>query len=249
MSHAAAGVQVYDGLAVTTRGDVVLALWKEPARLHRAKWLFDQVDAFAKDHPQGILAAYFILPSSSPPDGPARAENQRRLQSLTPRIRRFLLVPLGDAMWTAIVRTVLRGVAIVVGMKNHAIARDERDAFDQLLAYSSPRTPSRAELESASADLFEALGVAHPRAAATTWKLDRGSVSCGKPSSSSARGRRRASVPAVAAGGVLTCSRSASSLSGLRWRNPRGLRVVQRLLVHRRGHDDDGQLPPSDRAS
>jgi hypothetical protein len=168
MSDAGRDVKVYDGLALTTRGDVVVALWKEPARVHRVRWLFDQVDAFAKDNPEGILAAYFILSSSSPPDGPARAENQRRLQPLTPRIRRFVLVPLGDAMWTAIVRTVLRGVAIVVGMKNHAVARDEADAFDQLRAHASPRTPSRAELEAASAALFEALGVPHPRAVAAT---------------------------------------------------------------------------------
>jgi hypothetical protein len=162
VSDASSKVEVFDGVAFLSRGDVVLALWKAPARIHRAKWLFDHVDRVIAERPGGVLAAYFILSSSSPPDGPARAENQRRIQAIGASFRRLLLVPIGDALWTSIVRTVMRGVAIVTGNKNLAVANGVADALDKLLAARSERTPSRRELEAAVAVLFDALGVGRP---------------------------------------------------------------------------------------
>ncbi len=162
MSEASSKVEVFDGVAFTTRGDVVLALWKEPARIHRAKWLFDRVDRVIAEQPDGVLAAYLILPSSSPPDGPARAENQRRIQSIGASFRCLLLVPIGDALWMSLVRTVMRGVAILTGNKSLGVANGVADALDKLLLAKSGRTPSRSELEGAVAELFTALGVARP---------------------------------------------------------------------------------------
>jgi hypothetical protein len=162
VSNSSAKVEVFDGVAFTTRGDVVLALWKEPARIHRSKWLFDHVDRVIAEQPDGVLAAYLILSSSSPPDGPTRAENQRRIQNIGTSFRRLLLVPIGDALWMSIVRTVMRGVAIITGNKNLAIANGVADALDKLLLAKSDRTPPRRELEAAIRELFDALGVAHP---------------------------------------------------------------------------------------
>jgi len=153
--------KVLDGVAITSRGDVVLVLWEAPARLHRARFLFDELDAYAAKIRGGIIALQLILPTASPPDAQTRAENHARLRTLGGSLRRVVTVPLGSALWIALVRTVMRGMAVVSGAsKVRFVCDDEASGLDALLTGAGPETPSREVLVEAVDDLYRALSVA-----------------------------------------------------------------------------------------
>jgi hypothetical protein len=105
----------YEGVAVASRGDVITVLYKEPARLHRSRWVYDQTDRLAQRCPKGILGLMIILPTSTPPDGPTRAENSARLRRLGPLLRRLVTVPLGNEVTRSLVRSVVRSTSVLQG--------------------------------------------------------------------------------------------------------------------------------------
>ena len=156
--------KTFDETALLATGDVVLVLWKGAARAHRTRWLFEQIEGTVAAHPQGILVLQQVLPTSNPPDGPARDENHLRIRKLGSSLRRLVTVPLGDALWMSLVRTIMRALAVVSGQaKSHFVADTEAEGIDLLLKAASPSTPSRRDLVAGLDELYRALGV--PRVA------------------------------------------------------------------------------------
>jgi hypothetical protein len=156
--------KLFDGIALWSRGDTILIVWQTPARIHRLKWLFEQIDAVAARNLGGIVVLQLVLSTSSPPDGPAREENQVRMRRLGASLRRLVTVPLGDALWMSIVRAIMRGLTLVSGQsKSQFVASSEAEGLDLLMKAAGPSTPSRRELSTELDELYRALGV--PRTA------------------------------------------------------------------------------------
>jgi hypothetical protein len=165
-------VRTHDGVAFLARGNAVLIVYQAPARLHRTRWLFDMVDAVATKQEEGIIGLMVVLSTADPPDAPTRAENAARLRKLGPALRALVTVPVGDAIWVSIVRTVMRAMYIILGMsKTQSVMTTLEAGLDRLLKSADQRTPSREQLEADIDALHAALGVqaswAHNRAKPT----------------------------------------------------------------------------------
>lgn len=153
-------VETNDGVAVIARGDVVLIVYQAPARLHRTRWLFDMLDRAAVANPDGIKGFMVVLRTADPPDGPTRAENTARFRKLAPSLRLMVTVPVGDALWVNIVRTVMRAIHLIQGRsRSQAVLTTLEAGLDRLFEEAGPETPSRAQVVADIDALHQALGV------------------------------------------------------------------------------------------
>lgn len=158
------GVKVFDGVASVASGDVLLTLWRTPARCERIRVVTAWTEELLGATDGTIAAAQFLLPSASPPDGPARAEAMVGLRIVAPRARRLITVPLGDALWHDVVRTIIRGAVKVWGRsKLIKVASSSAQALDLIAEVATPRSPARGDLEVALTSLYRALDVTPPR--------------------------------------------------------------------------------------
>jgi hypothetical protein len=152
-------VETNDGVAVSVSGDLVMGLWKKPARFHRTRWFFDKVDETASKHPGGVLILLLILPTSSPPDAPARAENSARLHRLGPAVRRVVTVPAGDALFFGVVRIVMHAMFLFRGRSDvQMVESSPLRGIRRLLEVANESTPSLLEVERDVKALYAALG-------------------------------------------------------------------------------------------
>jgi hypothetical protein len=153
-------LQVKDGVAVGCRGDLVLVVYQAPARLHRTRWLFDMLDKAAAANPDGIRGLMVVLPTADPPDAKTRAENATRLRKLAPSVRLMVTVPVGDALWISVVRTVMRAMHLIEGRsRNQAVMTSLETGLDRLYEASGARTPPRSQTEADLDAMHLALGV------------------------------------------------------------------------------------------
>ncbi len=158
-------MQVFDGVASIALGDVLLTLWRAPARQERIHQVTTWAEVLLRETPGSIAACQFLLPSASPPDGPGRAAARAGLSVVEPRARRLITVPLGDAVWQGVVRTIIRAAVVLSGRAALIkVAANERQAFNSLAQVATDRSPARHELEAGLASLFDALGVRPPMA-------------------------------------------------------------------------------------
>lgn len=156
-------VKTGDGVAANVRGDLVLSLWQSPARIHRTRWFFDIVDEAATRNLGGIVAMLVILPTASPPDGPARAENAARLRKLGTAVRRVVTVPLGNPLFVNVVRTVMRAMFLIHGQSRVQMAESSLlTGIRRVLEGASPVTPGRAQIEADVNALYHALMMTAP---------------------------------------------------------------------------------------
>jgi hypothetical protein len=152
-------VQVCDGVASITAGDVLLTLWAEPAREARIRHVTRVATDFLARTEGSIVAAQFLLPSAGPPRWSERAAIQEGIDLVFPRARRLVTTPLGDAAWQAVVRGVMRiGVTVLGKARVVKIAASPAEAMGHLLEARSPLTPPERELDAALGALSEALG-------------------------------------------------------------------------------------------
>jgi hypothetical protein len=145
-------------------GDTVLAVWRDPARLSRGRFVFDKVRECIARNPQGILVCQIVLRTSTPPDAPARAEIGQTVRELQANMRRVVTLPVGDAMWMSLVRTMMRGMFMLSGQsKRHLVAGDVGEAVAQLQEVRGPQTPDRGQMLDVVAQLYGLLGVKQDR--------------------------------------------------------------------------------------
>src|SRR5437762_3159292 len=99
-------VSTGDGIAVIELGDTLVTLWREPAKALRVRWLSDRLNAFAAREPGDILHLMLVLSTSSPPDADGRAAFQKQVVDLdrNKKLRKLVVVALGDGFWINIVR-------------------------------------------------------------------------------------------------------------------------------------------------
>ena len=136
--------KTFDGVGFLALGDTVLIVWQAAARVERNRWLFDNVDATLAENPGGIIILQHVLQSSNPPDKPARAENDARVRKLGANLRRLVTVPVGDALWGALVRAVMRALMLVTSSsKALFVASSEEHGVDVALI-SASRQPADA---------------------------------------------------------------------------------------------------------
>jgi hypothetical protein len=156
-------IEANDGVAFTADGDLVISLWRNPARVHRTRWFFDLVDEAAARNPGGLVILLLILPSASPPDAPTRAENDARLRKLGGAIRRVVTVPTGDALFHSVVRAVMRAMFLIQGKSGlQMVESSPREGIDRILEAASVATPSRAKIERNVRALYQVLEVPPP---------------------------------------------------------------------------------------
>lgn len=153
---------VCDGVALTVLGDTVVLLWKNAARLHRSKWVYDITDSLVPEMTGGLLALMVILPTADPPDRACRVENAKRLRRLRPDVRRMVTVVLGDdRLWGAILRSVVRVMTLAAGWSGtHFVEATLRQGVGRLLQAAGPSSPTGADLERMLLDQFHALDLA-----------------------------------------------------------------------------------------
>lgn len=136
-----------DGISFTEHGDVAVLVWTGDARLERARWATTQLERVMRERSGPIIAIQLVRSTSKPPDGPARAEAGHQLELLGPRLRRLITLPLGDAFWMSVVRTVLRAMTL---LSRHSAVATVVSNIDEAVAevdkVRSSMTPTNAEL-------------------------------------------------------------------------------------------------------
>src|SRR3954454_9970604 len=103
-------VDTRDGVGLAQLGDTVVALWKAPASLDRWRYQLSRMETMAASRPAGITCLDLILEGSSPPDAALRRQMQVDFRRLGSKLRKFVVVPIGNSIWLSIVRTIVRGV-------------------------------------------------------------------------------------------------------------------------------------------
>lgn len=157
-------VEVFDGIAGVALGDVMLTLWRTPARRERIRMVTSWTERLIGETEGTIAACQFLLPTASPPDRAGRDETWRGLRVVEPRARRLITVPLGDQVWLGAVRTMIRAAVTVWGRSQLIkVASSETEAFTMLEQVASARSPTRTQLESGIEALRAALESSGPR--------------------------------------------------------------------------------------
>jgi DNA-binding CsgD family transcriptional regulator len=153
-------VRLFSGVAAAALGDTLVVLWSTSANQPRWSWKCAFAEELMRSHEDGVLLLSLVLDTSMPPDSALRALMRADLQRFGARLRRFVVVPLGDSIWMAIVRMIGRAVLLLGGQSDRQIvAASVEQGFTQLLQAAGPATPSRNELEQAIAELSRLLGV------------------------------------------------------------------------------------------
>jgi len=148
-----------DGLVIARSGDVVFAVWKLPATRERFELFERMLEATGREH-ASFVVCQLILASSAPPNAKLRAHMHAVMRAYEGRLRRVVSVPLGDALWIAVVRVVMRGMALFSGLSaTSTTAGSAAEGLDQILAAASEATPPREVLVDAVRAACVALGV------------------------------------------------------------------------------------------
>jgi hypothetical protein len=156
-------IKLGDGGAVTELGDTIIVMWSAPATLKRWQWWMALQDAFLAKQSKDILCLYLILATSDPPDGKLRWTMQADFKRMGTQIRRQVVVPLGDSVWLAIIRTVVRAILLMSGhSKRQVVTSSIAEAFQRIAEVAGPATPSRTQLIAMVAALAKALGTTLP---------------------------------------------------------------------------------------
>lgn len=150
------GVEVVDGVALTSSGDTVLVLYNDAAPRPLAAPV-KRVDAVLASGHSEVLVMQCALGSSTPPDAEIRALCYRDIKRLRPRLRCVVTVPLGDDVWVVLILSVMRGMSTVVGMGSiHFVEKNRADGIARL---RSKAAPSEAALHELVATLYAAVGL------------------------------------------------------------------------------------------
>ncbi|MEI8254739.1 MAG: hypothetical protein WCJ30_03620 [Deltaproteobacteria bacterium] len=156
-------IDVFDGVASVTCGDVVLLLWKSPARKARIERVAERLHALLTEQPD-LVVCQFLLAGASPPDREGRVVARREALLLASRIRCAVMVPLGNSIWQAVVRSILRAAVRIAGHAERLkIAASEGEALDAITRVATPRSGSREQWASALEAMYTSLDLGDGR--------------------------------------------------------------------------------------
>ncbi len=131
-------------------------LWKAPARLLRARWLFDHMDRIVAEQPEGILTLMIILPTSAPPDRATVVESAGRLLKLRGATRKTTIVVLGDSVWQSVAQAVLR-TFMPWSSSRLVFSATVGEGLAKMMKGAGTRTPKSAAVERDVRALYAAL--------------------------------------------------------------------------------------------
>lgn len=156
-------IEQFDGVGCATEGDVALFLWKLPASYERNDFAAGVMQELAEQAPSGVIGVYIISPGASPPDAKVRADMIKRFKDLGPGLRRMIAVPVGDSLWTGVVRTLARGIFLLAGQGERIeVANTIQACLARIEELGSQHTPPRATLLDGVSALYARLGMTLP---------------------------------------------------------------------------------------
>lgn len=135
-----------DGVAFTARDDVALVVWSAPATVERGRWLAAQVDVWLAQHRGPVSLVQVILATSKPPDPETRAQARQFLSRMRPRLRLLVTLPVGNELWTVLVRMVLRGLSLFDNDVHSVVVADVDAAIAAIDRAAPLAAAARAEL-------------------------------------------------------------------------------------------------------
>jgi hypothetical protein len=156
-------ILTYPGVCFAREGDVGLVLWHGEPTLAANRWLVGLISS-ARRAGKGIRVGIQLIDGGSGmPDAEARRYVQQAFSEELPHVRRFVNAPLGDSMKQSLVRTVLRGMAMIGDKaKVVVIASTIDEALDLVAPVASSDTPSRTVLSRTIDQLFAEAGLPRP---------------------------------------------------------------------------------------
>ena len=153
-------VEVRDGVGVVPLGDTLIAFWKAPPTLDRWQFQLNRMETLAASRPDGIVCVALITEWATPPDAKVRQAMQADYRRMGTKVRRLVVIPLGDSIWLSIVRPIVRGVLLLSGhSQRHRVVATVQEGLDAVLAAAGPTTPSSDELRRGLTAVSAALGV------------------------------------------------------------------------------------------
>ena len=99
-----------DGVAFAANQDVGFMVWSAPATVERGHWLGLCVEGWLAQRAGDVVVVQVILATSKPPDAATRADARQFLDRIAPRLRKLITLPIGNELWSVLVRMVLRGL-------------------------------------------------------------------------------------------------------------------------------------------
>jgi hypothetical protein len=144
-------VKATDDIATAAVGDTLVLLNRRTGTAEGWRsWMFPQIEALLAAHPGGIILFSVILPNAGTPDRETTAVIQTDLRRIGGKIRRNVVVVLGDAIWISVVRTFIRAIALISGRSREQVfATTIREGLEKVREAAGPSTASRADLEAA----------------------------------------------------------------------------------------------------
>ncbi len=141
-------VEVFDGIAQISVGDVFLVAWRSGATAARIDWVHERVRRHLARNADDMVSAQFLLSSATPPGLGEVGSVRAGLRTVLPRARRLVVVPLGDAAWVSVVRGVMRaGLALPGQSELIKVAPSAAAAMKLLGDARSPVTPPSEALQ------------------------------------------------------------------------------------------------------
>src|SRR5690349_18574415 len=102
-------------------------MWKSPASVERWRWQQAHLDA-ARQSQGSIVCMLLILSSSDPPDAALRRTMQADFKSMGASLRQFVAVPVGDSLWSSVVRALVKTMLMVSGLsKQQSVASSAKE--------------------------------------------------------------------------------------------------------------------------
>jgi hypothetical protein len=102
-----------DGVAIGVVGKVMLVLWRDVPTAARMQMLTKVTERMLREHADGFYQVQVIEANSPPPASEQRKESARLMERMRGSVRGIAFVIEGDGARSAIVRTILRGMAML----------------------------------------------------------------------------------------------------------------------------------------
>lgn len=154
-------IHTTSGCAVSSCEGIAIVLWTGEPTLATNKWCVQTLRANTMKSGAATLLQ-IVGPTAGTPDAETRAYIQEVYKKELSEVRRMVSAPLGDSFKQSVVRTLMRGMAVIAGKSQHITVVSTLDqAYTTLLAGRT--TPSREALSAHVDAMFDALGADVPR--------------------------------------------------------------------------------------
>ncbi len=148
----------YPGCAVSTCGGLSLLVWTGEPTLAANQWVVRTLRANRGDGEIALLQ--IIAASAGTPDAETRAYIQEVYKRELSDVRRMVSAPLGDSFKQAVVRTIMRGMALIAGKsQNMTVVSTLEEAYSAVLERRT--SPTRDQLAAQVRAMFDDLAATY----------------------------------------------------------------------------------------